>query len=352
MPGGAIGAGDGKRRSPSANGSGDRPAATLPRSVFRAARSMPPTVHNLGSVNIDHVYRVPHLVRPGETLSSRALETVLGGKGANQSVALARAGARVRHVGRVGEGDAWARDALAGDGVDVSAVELVEGVSGHAIIQVDEEGENAIVLHGGANRTLDAGAIERALADAREGDWLLMQNETSGVASAFEVARRLGLRIAFNPAPMSAAVGELPLERCELLILNETEAAMLAGEAGRGGDEADVERALLERCPGVRLVLTLGARGARFLHGDTRVEVAGRAVEAVDTTGAGDTFVGYLLAALVEGAEERAAVERACAAAALSVTVSGATPSIPGADAVADALASVPSANADASDGG
>lgn len=307
---------------------------------------MPSTVHNLGSVNIDHVYRVPHLVRPGETLSSLALETVLGGKGANQSVALARAGARVRHVGRVGEGDAWAREALAGHGVDVSAVELVEGVSGHAIIQVDEGGENAIVLHGGANSTLDAEAVERGLADAREGDWLLMQNETSGVASAFDVALRRGLRIAFNPAPMSAAVGELPLERCELLILNETEAAMLAGEAGRDGDEADVERALLQRCPDVGLVLTLGARGSRFLHGETRVEVAAREVEVVDTTGAGDTFVGYLLAALVEGEQVRAATERACAAAALSVTVAGATPSIPDAEAVADALASTSPTNA------
>ena len=306
---------------------------------------MAPTVHNLGSINVDHVYRVPHLVRPGETLSSRALETVLGGKGANQSVALARAGARVRHVGRLGSGDAWAREALAASGVDVSAVALVEGASGHAIIQVDDGGENAIVLHGGANHALDAEAVRAGLDAASEGDWLLMQNETSGVEAAFDIARERGLRIAFNPAPMSEAARALPLERCEVLILNETEATMLAGrETGDGTIEASTESALLERCPDVRLVLTLGARGARLLHRGQRVEVAATAVEVRDTTGAGDTFVGYFLAALAAGDEERAALERACAAAALSVTVAGATPSIPSAEAVANALAAAPAA--------
>ena len=224
---------------------------------------MPPTVHNLGSINIDHVYRVPHLVRPGETLSSQALETVLGGKGANQSVALARAGAVVRHVGRVGEGDGWARDELAAAGVDVTAVVSVEGASGHAIIQVDEGGENAIVLHGGANHVLDRAAIGQALEGAREGDWLLLQNETSGVETAFDIAVERRLRIAFNPAPMSESARALPLERCELLILNETEARMLVDEAGSpdGGIDAATEHALIARCPDVRLVLTLGARG-------------------------------------------------------------------------------------------
>ena len=304
------------------------------------------SVHNLGSINIDHVYRVPHLVRPGETLSSRALETVLGGKGANQSVALARAGARVRHVGRVGEGDAWARDALADAGVDVGAVALVDGPSGHAIIQVDDAGENAIVLHGGANHALERTAIDAALAASERGDWLLLQNETSGVEEAFALAGARELRIAFNPAPMSAAVRALPLERCDTLILNETEAAMLAGADGdtgagkgsgegeEGGDIDAVEAVLLARYPHVRLVLTLGGRGARLVRGDTRIEVAAVPVEVVDTTGAGDTFVGYLLAALVAGLDERAALERACRAAALSVTRAGATPSIPDAVAV------------------
>jgi len=315
------------------------------------------TIHNLGSINIDHVYRVPHLVRPGETLASRALETVLGGKGANQSVALARAGAEVRHVGRVGAADDWARTALAEAGVDISAVERVDGPSGHAIIQVDDAGENAIVLHGGANRTLDREALDGALAAAAADELLLLQNETSAVADAFDAAAARGLRIAFNPAPMSETVRALPLERCDTLILNETEATMLAGGgassgssardptgAGAPSDESEgeivdadaLEAALVARYPEVRLVLTLGARGARLAHGDVRVAVAAAPVDVVDTTGAGDTFVGYLLAALESGMDERAALARACTAAALSVTRAGATPSIPHAAAVDD----------------
>jgi len=300
------------------------------------------TVHNLGSINVDHVYRVPHLVRPGETLSSRALETVLGGKGANQSVALARAGATVRHVGRVGNADDWARDALARAGVDVSAVASVDGPSGHAIIQVDEAGENAIVLHGGANHTLDEAAVKAALEPAGRGEALLLQNETSGIEAAFAVALSRGLRVAFNPAPMSEAIARLPLERCETLILNETEATMLAAADGTGPEHGggtpqaidDLEARLVSRYPDVRLVLTLGGRGARLRHGDARARVPAFDVRALDTTGAGDTFVGYLLAALEAGIDERAALERACAAAALSVTVAGATPSIPDAAAV------------------
>lgn len=295
------------------------------------------TIHNLGSINVDHVYRVPHLVRPGETLASRALETVLGGKGANQSVALARAGAAVRHVGRIGAADDWARRALADAGVDVSAVASVDGPSGHAIIQVDDAGENAIVLHGGANHVLDRAAIEAALATAGEGELLLLQNETSGIDAAFDVARERGLRVAFNPAPMSEAVRSLPLERCDTLILNETEAAMLAG-SGDADDAEALEATLAARYPAVRLVLTLGARGARLARDDARVAVGTPRVDVVDTTGAGDTFVGYLLAALESGADERAALERACRAAALSVTRAGATPSIPEAAAV-DAFA-------------
>ena len=302
------------------------------------------TVHNLGSINVDHVYRVPHLVRPGETLASRALETVLGGKGANQSVALARAGARVRHVGRIGAADDWARRALEEAGVDVSAIGVVDGPSGHAIIQVDDAGENAIVLHGGANHALDRAAIDAALAPAAAGELLLLQNETSGIAEAFDAARERGLRIAFNPAPMHASLAALPLERCDTLILNETEAAMLAAadpgtaepEAKDAGtvDAEALEAALAARYPDVRLVLTLGARGARLARGDVRVAVPAVAVDVVDTTGAGDTFVGYLLAALEAGADERAALARACTAAALSVTRAGATPSIPEAAAV------------------
>ena len=315
-------------------------------------------VYNFGSINVDHVYRVPHLVRPGETLASASLDTVLGGKGANQSVALARAGASVRHVGRLGEADAALLDALTEAGVDCSRVARVPGASGHAIIQVDDAGENAIVLHGGANRGFDAATLDAALADAGVGDWLLVQNECDALDAAFAAARERGARVAFNPAPMSPDVARLPLDALDLLVVNETEArglaAALADDAGPGpgpdagrnaeagaGDVDDAIDALAARLPGVLLVTTLGAAGAVLVDGPgggARARSAAPVVDAVDTTGAGDTFVGYLLAALVDGLAPAAALTRACVAGALATTRAGATPSIPTAAEV-DALA-------------
>ena len=287
-------------------------------------------VFNFGSINIDLVYRVPHLVQPGETLSSRSLETVLGGKGANQSVALARAGVNVGHIGRLGRTDDWASVQMQSAGVDISAVEHVEGSSGHAAIQVDDAGENSIILHGGANQSFDTQSLEKSLEAAVEGDWLLIQNECNNVSVAIEIAARQGLSVAFNPAPMTTEINALPLERCAVLIVNETEAAALAGTE-------DLDRALdvlSKRLPDTRLVLTLGSKGAVLQHGSQQFSAQALNVEVVDTTGAGDTFVGYFLAALIDGLGDQSALQRACAAAALAVTKAGATPSIPMADEV------------------
>lgn len=287
-------------------------------------------VFNFGSINIDLVYRVPHLVKPGETLSSRSMETVLGGKGANQSVALARAGVQVRHIGRLGRADEWASLQMQSAGVDISSVTHIDGSSGHAIIQVDDEGENSIILHGGANQSFVADGLEKSMETAKAGDWLLIQNECNDVGAAIDIATSRGLSVAFNPAPMNAKVNALPLEHCAVLIVNETEAAALAGTE-------DLERALdvlAKRLPATRLVLTLGSKGAVLRHGDEQFTAKALAVEVVDTTGAGDTFVGYFLAGLIDGLGDQSALQRACAAAALSVTKAGATPSIPIADEV------------------
>jgi len=226
------------------------------------------TVYNYGSVNIDLVYRVPHLVEPGETLSSLSLDTLLGGKGANQSVALARAGATVRHIGRIGQADQWAVEQLADAGVDVSLIESVDGASGHAIIQVDDQGENSIILHGGANQNFDRQVVEQVLNQANSDDWLLLQNECNQIAAVIELALQLGLKVAYNPAPMRADVADLPLSSLSLLVINE-------------------------HMPDTRIVLTLGSRGAQQWLSGNRIDAAARKVDTVDTTGAGDTFVGY-----------------------------------------------------------
>lgn len=288
------------------------------------------TVYNFGSINIDLIYRVPHLVKPGETLSSRSMDTVLGGKGANQSVAVARAGALVKHVGRIGESDQWAVKQMAELGVDVSLVDLIDGPSGHAIIQVDDSGENSIILHGGANQSFSRQILEEHFATAGKDDWLLVQNECNELADAFDIAIAKGMRIAFNPAPMTSQTKELPLENCAVLIVNETEAELLSGHT----DPSAVLEELTKRYPNTQLVMTLGSKGALLQSDNKLFRQEALNVDVVDTTGAGDTFVGYFLASLIDGLGPEACLQRACAAAALSVTKAGATPSIPAASDV------------------
>ncbi len=283
------------------------------------------TVYNFGSINIDYVYQVERFVQPGETLASLQLETVLGGKGANQSVALARAGAEVFHLGRVGSGDRWALDALQSFGVDTGLVEVIDGNSGHAIIQVDANGENAIVLHGGANQSFDADSITGLLSNAAVGDWLLIQNECNALEVMFNEAKQKQLRMVFNPAPMTNSVKQLPLQLCEILILNEIEAAQLADT----NDVNKMEAQLHSRYPDTQIVLTLGSAGAQVLFKGEKYVASSTQVSVVDTTGAGDTFVGFYLASQIQGMPIQQALERACAAGSLAVTKAGATPSIP-----------------------
>ena len=298
-------------------------------------------LHNFGSINLDHVYRVPHLVGPGETLASHDYLVGLGGKGANQSLAMALAGGQVSHWGRLGRQDAWARDTLARAGVNVSGVELVSEASGHAIIQVDDQGENAILLHPGANHGFRRPALAALIGAAGPDDWLLLQNECNGLAELLPLAAEQGLRIAFNPAPMDDRVLELPLSSCRLLFVNRTEAAHLAG-LGLDDDAEALLDALAARLTGVELVLTLGGEGAWHQHGDERLHQPAWPVMTVDTTGAGDTFIGYFMAALQAELPVRECLRRASAAAALAVQRPGAAESIPDAPEVDRLLADVP----------
>jgi len=280
---------------------------------------------NIGSLNIDHVYSVEHFVRPGETLASRHYALHPGGKGCNQSIALAAAGAPVRHVGRLGQDGLWLRDMLAARGVDTTQIQIVDGPSGHAVIQVDAAGENAILLAGGANRSITDADAPALLATAEPGDWLLLQNEISAVPALMRHAAELGLHIAFNPAPMSADVHDYPLDLVHTLILNELEGAELSDYEN---PEAITDH-LRKRFPHTAIVLTLGSRGVRYHDAGGVVTVPAPQVEAVDTTAAGDCFIGYLLAGLAAGHPVRDSLTTACAAAAICVTRPGAAPSIP-----------------------
>ena len=279
-------------------------------------------IFNLGSINLDFVYRVPHLVQPGETLSSHSLMRTAGGKGFNQTLALARAGASVSHLGRHGPDAADLREILVAEKVDVSQLLPTSTPSGHAIIQVDDQGQNAILLHPGANHALQPADLPELLADSKPGDWFLAQNETSCVGEALAIAQKRGLVVCFNPAPITNAIESYPLEGLDWLIFNETEGAALAGSAASG----EIIRRLRIRCPTAHLVLTLGAEGVLCTAPDGKViEVKSPRVSAVDTTGAGDVFIGYLLAEILRGSTLGPALHFACQAAALSVTRQGAS---------------------------
>ncbi|OZG73710.1 ribokinase [Hahella sp. CCB-MM4] len=282
-------------------------------------------VLNFGSINIDKVYQVSHFVRPGETLSAEKLDVVLGGKGANQSIALARAGVQVKHFGAINRSDGWIIDYLAENQVDTSWIELVDSPSGHAIIQVDQSAENSILLFGGANRIFSRERIRAAISELDTGDWLLLQNECNGIDWAIEAAREQGVNVAFNPAPMTPEVSRLPLDDIDLLFVNQIEAADLAGT-----DSAqEALRILNERYAETTLVMTLGAEGALLSSSSEHIRLPAKPVKAVDTTGAGDTFVGFFLASIIQGLSHEASLNRAITASSIAVTRHGASPSIP-----------------------
>lgn len=280
---------------------------------------------NIGSLNIDHVYTVDHLVKPGETLSAESYTIRCGGKGLNQSVALAMAGAEVYHAGLVGPDGELLRTRLEDSGVDCSLLGRTKTPNGHAVIQVDRAGENAIVLFPGSNRALTPAYGEKALSRFGRGDILLLQNETNLVPELMEAAAARGMEIAFNAAPMTPEVKDYPLDLVRWLIVNETEAAALTGKQ----DPEAAAQTLCGAHPDLELVLTLGADGVLYRKGDFSLYIPARRVEPLDTTGAGDTFTGYLLAALADKADPGYSLTLATAAAAIAVTRPGAADAIP-----------------------
>nr|WP_246176291.1 ribokinase [Rhodovulum strictum] len=269
----------------------------------------------MGSINADHVYAVPHLPAPGETLAATGLTRGLGGKGANQSVAAARAGARVVHIGAVGADGGWAVQRLAGFGVETDHIATCDAPTGHAIINVAPDGENAIVILPGANICQDPDRIAAALAGAGPGDTLLLQNETSHQAEAAALASARGLRVIYSAAPFALDALRAVLPHVSLVALNAVEAAQMRAALGSVG--------------GAELVVTDGARGAVWHHGGQSLSVAAFPVVPVDTTGAGDCFIGSLAAALDRGLSRQDALRYAAAAAALQVTRPGTADAMP-----------------------
>lgn len=291
-------------------------------------------VLNFGSLNLDLVYQMPHFIRAGETLSSTSFTRSVGGKGLNQSVALAKAGANVFHAGMIGEDGLILRDFLRENGVDTHLVRVIDQPSGHAVIQVEPAGNNCIFLYGGANRCIGDAFISEALAEFGAGDLLILQNEINSIDRIICAAHEKGMQVALNPSPIADNLKDLPLSKIGWFILNEIEGAELSGETQ---PDRIIDR-LLERYPHAKLVLTLGSEGSVYADGEKRVRQRAYRVNAVDTTAAGDTFTGFFFAAVASGVDVESALRRASKASAISVTRKGAAASIPTLDEVLRAL--------------
>ena len=280
---------------------------------------------NFGSLNIDKVYEVDHLVRPGETITSRSYKEFCGGKGLNQSIALASAGAKVYHAGKIGRDGLFLKKFLEKTGVDVSNIDFTEGPSGHANIQVNRNGENSIVLFGGANQRITEKDVGNIIHEFNSKDYILLQNEISAIPEILRRASEANLNIVFNPAPMGPEVLRYPLNGVKYFIMNETEGEGFTGEK----IPEHIISNLLTTFPNASIILTLGENGVFYADQEKRLFTPAEKVVALDTTGAGDTFVGYFVAELVAGLSVGKCLRTASQAAAICVTRPGAAESIP-----------------------
>ena len=289
---------------------------------------------DFGSLNIDHTYQLPHLVRPGETLASDSYHKSEGGKGFNQAVALAKAGQEVYLAGAIGQDGLFLRDYLQELGVHTEHLCVLDAPTGHAMIQLDTEGQNCIILFGGTNGMITEAMIDEVLADFGTGDYLLLQNEISHVDSIICAAHAKGMHIILNPSPMSPELLTWPLELVEWFILNEIEGADITGKT----QPEEMLDELLRRYPACHVVLTLGERGSVYADATQRMDQNIVSAHTVDTTAAGDTFTGYFIHALLQGEAIQQALKTAACASAITVSRPGAGRSIPAAEEVQAAM--------------
>lgn len=282
-------------------------------------------VLNFGSLNVDYVYSVDHFLIGGETESSARMEIFPGGKGLNQSIALARAGVPVSHAGMIGEDGAMLKDILAESGVDVSFIRSIPGKGGHTIIQIDKNGQNNILLYGGSNQAITKDYVDEVLSHYSAGDLILLQNEISELPYIVEKASEKGMQIALNPSPYDAKLDAVDMSKVSYFFINEIEGAQLTGKT----DPDLILEDMAKRYPKARVVLTLGGNGAAYLCDGATYRHPIYKVPVVDTTAAGDTFTGYFLSAIIDGKTPDECLDLASSASALAVSRQGAAPSIP-----------------------
>ena len=289
---------------------------------------------NFGSANIDFVYSLDHIVKTGETETTDKLEIFSGGKGLNQSIAISRAGTLVYHAGCIGNDGDMLKEILFNSGVDMSYVKNVDCKNGHAIIQVNSKGDNSIFLYPGSNEMISMEYIDKVLGDLEKNDIVLLQNEISNVKYIIEKSYEKGIRIVFNPSPYNDKIKDIDLNMISYIILNEIEAMDITGHT-------ETEMCLdyfNENFSNLKVVLTLGNRGSVYSDLSERIYQPSYKVQAVDTTGAGDTFTGYFVSGIAQQKDYKEILKTASAAAAISVTKNGAAPSIPAIEEVENTI--------------
>lgn len=278
-----------------------------------------------GSLNMDYIYQVPHIVRPGETLTSEKLDVLSGGKGLNQAIAMAKTGMKVSLAGCIGADGQWLLDGLEAYGVDASRVRVVEASTGKAMIQVSGDGQNCILLYPGANRQMTQRFIDEVLEDFSEGDMIVLQNEVNLLDYMIDRASEKKMEIVLNPSPFDSHIEKCHLEKVRYFFVNETEGQQMTGET----DPEKILDVMGRRYPESGIILTLGGEGSWYSDKNQRVFQNVIKTEVVDTTGAGDTFSGYFIQEITSGTGEKRALETAALAASITVSRVGAAHAIP-----------------------
>lgn len=282
-------------------------------------------VLNYGSLNIDYVYSVDHIAQIGETILSDNLKTFCGGKGLNQSIALAKAGVAVNHAGLIGEDGDILLDICKEYGVDTTYIKKVPAQGGHTIIQVDKEGRNNIILYGGTNQMQSREYIDKVLSDFTAGDYLLLQNEINQLDYIIDKAYEKEMRIVLNPSPFDDKLDKCDFSKIYLFLLNEVEGAQFTGKS----QPDSMIQMFREKLPDSKAVLTLGSEGAVYFDSKVEIRQPIFKTEVVDTTAAGDTFTGFFLAGLLKGFDIPETLKIASKAASIAVSRAGAVNSIP-----------------------
>lgn len=282
-------------------------------------------VLNFGSMNYDYVYRMDHIILPGETQASASREVFCGGKGLNQSIALAKAGIPVYHAGTVGEDGGQLLAICRENGVDTSHIRTVSGPGGHTIIQVDKDAQNSIILYGGTNRRQSPEHIDEVLGQFEKGDIVLLQNEINLLDYIIEKAAEKELVIILNPSPFDGNLDSCDLSKVSIFLMNEVEGAQIAGTE----DPDEILAYMNSHYPNSEVVLTLGKSGSIYQKGNVKTTQSCFPAKAVDTTGAGDTFTGYFIAGLLRQMAPAEILRMCSIASALAVSRAGAAAAIP-----------------------